>query len=82
MLLAVRAALFDNFRQAVERIIQRVYAPKPVSSSSGTSESAQYVLTDNDADVLALVFAIEDCLFHGLKVRMRCVSCLAMHGLT
>ena len=70
MACAVRAALFQNLQQSVERVIRRLCQPKTSSASSGTGESSQFILTDNYADVLALLYAIEDCLFHGAKVRV------------
>lgn len=65
---AVRAALFQNAQQAIERVLRRITAPKP-STPSGSGSESQFVLNDTDADVLSLVYAVEDCLFHGLKVR-------------
>lgn len=63
----VRQALFLNTRQAVDRILRR--AVQPTGTSGPATDTMQFVLTDDDLDAVALVYAIEDCLFHGLKVR-------------
>jgi hypothetical protein len=62
---AVGIAVYQNFQQAVNRVFLRFAAARPVAS---TGQATQYVLTDADADAVALVNALEDCLFHGLKV--------------
>lgn len=71
VLIAVRYALFHNTHTAMERVVYRAATLSSPNTAKRTAGSMQYVLTDRDADVLALVQAIEDCLFHGLKVNCR-----------